>query len=84
MPMPNRPASRRMNSTILLLAVAQVLPKLVASLEAGNPPDVTRLGSGYVHLYRSQGHLLDVTDMVEKMQKAPGWTLPGLPRRSHA
>src|SRR6266567_1273604 len=50
----------------------QLLPKLVASLEAGNPPDITRLGGGYVQLYRSQGHLLEVTDVVDKMQQVPG------------
>src|SRR6266478_3495117 len=49
----------------------QFLPKLVASLEAGNPPDITLLGT-LVALYRSQGHLLEVTDIVEKMQKVPG------------
>jgi multiple sugar transport system substrate-binding protein len=54
----------------------QLLPKLVASLEAGNPPDITRLGSGYVQLYRSQGHLLEVTDIVDKMQKAQGGLFP--------
>src|SRR3977135_2275785 len=50
----------------------QLVPKLVASLEAGNPPDITRLGGGYVQLYRSQGHLLEVTDLVNKMQKLQG------------
>src|SRR5438477_11399370 len=50
----------------------QLLPKLVAALEAGNPPDITRLGSGYVQLYSSQNHLLDVTDLVEKMQRSQG------------
>jgi multiple sugar transport system substrate-binding protein len=50
----------------------QLLPKLVASLEAGNPPDITRVGGGYAHLYRSQGHLLETTDLVDKMQKVPG------------
>ena len=59
-----------------IIGSAQILPKLVASLEAGNPPDITRLSSGYVHLYRSQGHLLDVTDMVEKMQKLQGGLFP--------
>jgi len=54
----------------------QLLPKLVASLEAGNPPDITRLGSGYVQLYRSQGHLLEVTDLVNKMQKVQGGLFP--------
>jgi multiple sugar transport system substrate-binding protein len=55
-----------------VIGTGQILPKLVASLEAGNPPDITRLGSGYVQLYRSQGHLLDVTDLVDKMQQVPG------------
>jgi ABC-type glycerol-3-phosphate transport system substrate-binding protein len=59
-----------------IIGSAQILPKLVASLEAGNPPDVTRLGSGYVQLYRSQGHLLEVTDLVNKMQKAAGGLFP--------
>jgi len=54
----------------------QLLPKLVASLEAGNPPDITRLGSAYVQLYRSQGHLLEVTDIVDKMQKVQGGLFP--------
>ena len=54
----------------------QLLPKLVASLEAGNPPDITRLGSGYVQLYRSQGHLLEMTDLVNKMQQTAGGLFP--------
>src|SRR2546426_2704832 len=54
----------------------QLVPKLVASLEAGNPPDITRLGGGYVQLYRSQGHLVEVTDLVNKMQKAQGGLFP--------
>src|SRR4029450_1163066 len=54
----------------------QLLPKLVASLEAGNPPDITRLGSGYVQLYRSQGHLLEMTDLVNKMQQSAGGLFP--------
>lgn len=59
-----------------IIGTGQLLPKLVASLEAGNPPDITRLGSGAVQLYRSQGHLLDVTDLVEKMQKVSGGLFP--------
>jgi multiple sugar transport system substrate-binding protein len=54
------------------LGTGQLQPKLVAALEAGNPPDVTRAGSALGALYRSQGHLLDVTDIVEHMQKVPG------------
>src|SRR5215510_12783173 len=54
------------------LGAGQVLPKTVAALEAGIPPDITRAGSGLASLYRSQGHMLEVTDVVEKMQKVPG------------
>ena len=46
--------------------------RLVAALEAGIPPDVGRYGSAAADLYRAQGHLLEVTDVVEKMQKVPG------------
>ena len=42
----------------------------------GIPPDVSRFGSGQVALYRAQGHLLEVTDLVEKMQQVPGGLLP--------
>jgi len=59
-----------------IIGTGQILPKLVASLEAGNPPDVARLSAGHTVLYRSQGHLLDVTDVVEKMQKVPGGLFP--------
>jgi multiple sugar transport system substrate-binding protein len=59
-----------------IIGTGQLLPKLVATLEAGNPPDVTRQGGGYVQLYRSQGHLLDVTDVVEKLHKVAGGFLP--------
>src|SRR5262249_15837247 len=54
----------------------QLLPKLVAALEAGNPPDITRVGGGYAQLYRAQGHLLEVTDLVNKMQKQQGGLFP--------
>src|SRR5882724_497397 len=54
------------------LGSGQQLPKMVAALEAGNPPDVTRFGGAQAALYRAQGHLLEVTDLVEKMQQVPG------------
>src|SRR5262245_51260295 len=54
------------------IGTGQITPKTVAALEAGIPPDVSRYGSGQVALYRSQGHLLEVTDVVEKMQQVPG------------
>ncbi len=55
-----------------VMGTAQLLPKLVASLEAGSPPDLVRRGSGDVQRYRAQGHLLEVTDLVDKMQKTAG------------
>jgi multiple sugar transport system substrate-binding protein len=58
------------------LGTGQQPPKMVAALEAGNPPDVARTGSSYASLYRSQGHLLEVTDIVEKMQQVPGGLFP--------
>src|SRR5437588_350824 len=45
-----------------ILGAGQMLPKLVASLEAGNPPDIAGpIGPALASLYRSQGHLLEVT-----------------------
>jgi len=59
-----------------IIGSAQLQSKLVASLEAGTPPDITRLDAWISSLYRSQGHLLEVTDMVEKMQRVPGGLFP--------
>jgi multiple sugar transport system substrate-binding protein len=51
---------------------SDLVPKLAAALETGTPPDVVRLYESYVQLYRAQGHLIDVTDLVEKMKQAKG------------
>src|SRR6266568_5063783 len=59
-----------------IIGSAQITPKLVAALEAGNPPDIPRLDAWLSSLYRSQGHLLEVTDLVEKMQRVPGGLFP--------
>ena len=58
------------------MGTAQLWPKLVAALEAGSPPDITRLDPWLMTLHRSQGHLLEVTDVVEKMQQVPGGLFP--------
>jgi multiple sugar transport system substrate-binding protein len=58
------------------LGTGQQAPKMVAALEAGIPPDVARAGSSYASLYRAQGHLLEVTEIVEKMQQVPGGLFP--------
>lgn len=54
------------------VANKDLVPKLAAALETGTPPDVVRLYESYVQLYRAQGHLLDVTDIVETMKQAKG------------
>ena len=54
MPTPSRLASRTATSTIPLLAPDRLLPKLVATLEAGNPRISPGWAQGY-QLYRSQG-----------------------------
>jgi multiple sugar transport system substrate-binding protein len=59
-----------------VIGSAQILPKLVASLEAGNPPDITRVGTANAQVYRSQGHLLEVTDFVKDMDKKAGGLFP--------
>src|SRR5262245_56119254 len=41
------------------IGTGQWLTKMVAALEAGNPPDVTRYGQAQAALYRSQGHLIE-------------------------
>ena len=72
----------------IIIGAGQLAPKLVASLEAGNPPDITMLGPGLASFYSSQGHLLEVTDLVEQMQHAYSTAkLPPMPgeacRRCH-
>ena len=59
-----------------IIGSAQILPKLVASLEAGTPPDIARVGTANAQIYRSQGHLLEVTDLVNKMHKQAGGLFP--------
>jgi multiple sugar transport system substrate-binding protein len=51
---------------------ADLIARLSAALQSGTPPDVVRLYESQVQLYRAQGHLMDVTDVVEKMRSAKG------------
>src|SRR4030095_3672733 len=50
------------------VANEQVMAKLAAGIEAGNPPDVMRLYESNVQFYASGGHLLDLHDLVQKMR----------------
>ncbi|MEZ5847692.1 MAG: extracellular solute-binding protein [Geminicoccaceae bacterium] len=51
---------------------ADFIPKINASLESGSPPDAARFYESYVQLYRSQGHMMDLSDVVTEMQGAEG------------
>jgi multiple sugar transport system substrate-binding protein len=58
------------------------LPKLMAALEAGNPPDVTQpaekdhFSGAQAARFRGPQHLLDVTDLVETLQHTVGGFFP--------
>src|SRR5207247_10007356 len=54
-----------------IVGSAQILPKLVAALEAGHPPDLARLDAWLSTLYRPQGHLLDVTGLEQQVPRGP-------------
>src|SRR6266850_1418740 len=54
-----------------VVANEQAAAKLAASIESGNPPDVIRLYESNVQFYGSQGHLIDVTDLLTKMRREP-------------
>jgi multiple sugar transport system substrate-binding protein len=53
-------------------ANSELIPRLAAALETNTPPDVVRLYESYVQLYRKQGHMMDVSDLVAKMQAEEG------------
>jgi multiple sugar transport system substrate-binding protein len=49
-----------------------LIPRLSAALETGTTPDLVRLYESDVQLYRAEGHLLDVTDTIEKIRGHKG------------
>ncbi|MGH6915840.1 MAG: ABC transporter substrate-binding protein, partial [Geminicoccales bacterium] len=53
-------------------ASQDLIPRLSAALETGTPPDVVRLHESDVQLYRAQGHLIDVSDLVARMRNEKG------------
>lgn len=48
------------------------LPQINAGLETGNLPDVVFLNESLIQLYRSQGRMLNVSDIVEEMKGFDG------------
>ncbi len=63
---------REIEAAFVPTADSELIARLSAALEAGTPPDVVRLSDSYVRLYRAQGHMMDVTDVVERMKGHQG------------
>jgi multiple sugar transport system substrate-binding protein len=49
-----------------------LIPRLSAAIQAGAPPDLVRLYESDVQMCRAEGHMMDVTDLVEKMRGHQG------------
>ena len=76
MPMPSRRASRTARSTIPLLVLGNSCPSWWHRWRRGTLRILPGIDAWLSTLYRSQGHLLEVTDLVEKMQRVPGGLFP--------
>lgn len=57
---------------ILKVPGGEVAPRMAAALEAGSPPDVTRVNEANMAVWKANGHLVDVTDIVETMRQVEG------------
>ncbi|HEX2478470.1 MAG TPA: extracellular solute-binding protein [Geminicoccaceae bacterium] len=55
---------------------AELMARLSAAIETGATPDLVRLHESEVQLYRAQGHLIDVTDAIQKLQGLRGGLFP--------
>jgi hypothetical protein len=55
---------------ILKVPGGEVAPRMAAALEAGSPPDVTRVNEASMAVWKANGHLVDVTDI--RREDAPG------------
>ena len=59
-----------------IVGSTQLLSKLTATLEASDLSEIMRLGSGYELFDRPQGHLLDVINLVRKMNQVSKGFVP--------
>jgi multiple sugar transport system substrate-binding protein len=50
----------------------ELMARLAAAIETGATPDLVRLSESEVQLYRARGHLIDVTDVIQKIQGLRG------------
>ena len=55
---------------------AQATKKLRAATDEGNPPDLAMFFDTDYYYYRSSGHLIEVTDLLDEMKKEPAELLP--------
>ena len=67
-----------------IIGTGQLLPKLVATLEAGNPPDITRLDSGCRAALSLAGPPPGRDGPGREDAASPGRSLPGLRQHSYA
>ena len=51
---------------------------MTAALEVGAPPDITRTSEFLLPRWKSQGHLLDITDIMGEMRQASGGINPAV------
>jgi multiple sugar transport system substrate-binding protein len=63
---------------ILKVPGGEISMRMTAALEVGAPPDITRTSEFLLPRWKSQGHLLDITDIMNEMRKAPGGINPSV------
>ncbi|MEM7025772.1 MAG: extracellular solute-binding protein, partial [Pseudomonadota bacterium] len=57
---------------ILKVPGGEIATRMAAALEANAPPDVTRVNEPNMARWKAGGHLVDVTDIVDKMRAVDG------------
>jgi multiple sugar transport system substrate-binding protein len=63
---------------ILKVPGGEISTRMTAALEVGAPPDITRTSEFLLPRWKSQQHLLDITDIMNEMRKAPGGINPSV------
>ena len=63
---------------ILKVPGGEIAARMTAALEVGAPPDVTRTSEFLLPRWKSQQHLLDISDVMTDMRKASGGINPAV------
>ena len=63
---------------ILKVPGGEIATRMTAALEVGAPPDITRTSEFLLPRWKSQGHLLDITDLMGEMRQAAGGINPAV------